>query len=308
VKAQRTTQRPDGHSVSWSQLSQGQACGGKLKFKRARVADKDVGIFLLYGRALHAGLEARAKGRARTDQDATRLAVMALRHEIGTSKLPVSWDKPWKANEDGSISAASYGNLHSLEVAEWWLEQQVPLYLARYPDQQVVRSEHRIFVPLTPPPGVTWSRPWSLECWLDREMKDGSIHDIKSSGDAWDARDIRKYRLQALVYMAAYWSFYSKLPPERRLTETGAPTHFEFHVLPRMRENVGKGYRPRPELQVVRVEWNPKAIQATIDSVVKPWVTVIEQNAYTFNPGASLCNPDWCGYWDHCAFGAGDHL
>jgi len=293
MKVQRTTERPEGHSVSYTQLSQ--PCGLRLKFRRQRVPDnRGTGIFLLYGRALHAGPEARSKGRAQTDEEAVRLALASLRSSIRNETKPVEWDDPLEYLKDGSISAATFGNLHDQEAAEWWLERQVKLYLDSYPDQQVSRSEHRIFVPISPPDGVKWSRPWSLECYLDREMKDGSIHDIKSSAKLWSAQDIRKGTVQALIYMGAYWSFYKR-----------QPSHFEFHILPRQR---GEGGEAKLELQVVRVEWDPKRIQAYIDSVIKPQITIIEQETYVANPASTLCNERWCSYFAHCAFGSGDHV
>jgi hypothetical protein len=294
MRVQRETSRPQGQSVSYTQLSQ--VCGGRLKFHRQRVKLKDVGIFLLYGRALHAGLEARAKGRARSDAEAMEYALRALHQAISLSQLPVSWDEPWRTNQDGGISADSYGNLCSQEAAEWWLGRQVALYLDRYPDQQVVRSEHHIFVPLTAPSGVMWRHPWSLECWLDREMRDESIHDIKSTAKPWDESDVRKYRVQALVYMAAYYHEYKR-----------RPAYFEFQVLPRVRSGAQGAYEARPEIQTFRIEWDQKAIQAYLDSVVKPQITVIEADAFVFAPGNKLCSSRWCGYWDWCSFGAGEH-
>jgi hypothetical protein len=293
MKVRRTTARPEGNSVSYTQLSQ--FCGLRLKFKRQKVKDgRGTGIFLLYGRALHAGIEASAKGRARTDEEAVKLAVASLRYSISAERKPVEWDDPLEHNKDGSVSAASFGNLHDQAAAEWWLERQVALYLRTYPEQNVDRSEHRIFVPISPPEGVTWTRPWSLECWLDREMKDGSIHDIKSAGKPWSPQDVRKGRIQALIYMAAYWHFYQR-----------QPSHFEFHVLPRQR---GEGGEAKLELQVVRVDWDSRQIQAYIDSVIKPQITVIEQETYVANPASSLCSERWCSYWQHCSFGAGDHV
>lgn len=295
MKVQRETERPEGASVSYTQLSQ--PCGLRLKFRRQRVKDKDVGIFLLYGRALHAGIEARAKGRARTDEEAVRVAVATLRSTILQERLPISWDDLWEANQDGGVSADSYGRLCTPEICEWWLRHQVRLYLERFPDQQVVRSEHHIFVPLGQPPGANWRRPWSLECWLDREMRDGSIHDVKSAGSAWGDRDIRKYRIQALIYMGAYSYFYKR-----------QPTYFEFHILPRIREGSIGNYRPAPLVQTVRIEWQADVIQRYVDSVVKPQISVIEANAYVANPGGSLCSERYCSYWAHCGFGSGTNV
>jgi hypothetical protein len=287
MKAQRETHRPQGHSVSYTQLSQ--PCGLRQKFKRQRVADKDVGVFLLYGRALHAGIDARSKGRALNSEEAVRVAVATFHASLRDERKPISWDDLWEQNLDGTTSADSYGNLCTPEVCDWWLARQIPVYLEHFPDQRVKRAEHRIFVPLTPPPHVTWKGPWSLECWLDREMDDGSIHDIKSGGRPWGDQERRKYRVQALIYMAAYHAEYGR-----------QPSHFEFHVLPRR--------RGEQEVQVVRVEWDLKAIQAYIDSVIKPQITIIEQEAYVANPGGSLCSKKYCQYWDHCAFGEGTHL
>src|SRR5262249_41220319 len=234
MKVRRATERPSGHSISYSQISAAQTCGLRLKFQRQHVKQKGISIALLYGRALHAGIEARSKGRARTDEEAARIAVISLRNDIARQKEPVSWDEPWKTLKDGSVSADSYGNLCTPEVCEWWLRHQVPLYLGRFPDLEVVRSEHRIFVPLTEPEGVKWKDHWSLECWLDREMADGSIHDLKSAGSAWDDADLRKSSVQAHIYMGAYYSFYQR-----------PPTYFEFHVLPRLRAgDVKTGFRP----------------------------------------------------------------
>lgn len=295
MRVRREVERPEGASVSYTQLSQN--CGLKLKFKRAKVPVKDVGISLLYGRALHAGIEARAKGRARDDEEAVRLAVASLRSSIQNSRLPVSWDDWWTANQDGGISADTYGKLCNAEACEWWLGRQVRLYLERYPEQRVRRSEHHIFVPLTQPDHVTWRKRWSLECYLDREMDDGSIHDIKSATKPWDVRDVRKGSIQALVYMGAYYSFYGR-----------QPSHFEFHILPRLRAGEQGSYDFKPELQVVRVEWDPARIQAYLDSVVKPQITIIEQEAYVANPADGLCSEKWCSYWTHCSFGSGKNL
>jgi hypothetical protein len=294
MRVRRETERPSGASISYSQLSSAQACGLRLKFHRARVPQKSVSVMLLYGRALHAGIEARSKGRARTDEEAARIAVGVIRSEVAKQKLPVEFDDPWETLKDGSVSADSYGRLPNLEACEYWLRHQVPLYLQRFPDLQVVRSEHRIFVPLTPPSGVTWQRQWSLECWLDREMKDGSVHDLKSANAPWGERDVRKSRIQALIYMAAYYSFYGH-----------RPTYFEFHVLSRLREERKAPFRPAPRVDVHRFEWNLGLIQAYLDSIVKPQIAVIEAEHYVANPGGSLCTSKYCSFFDHCVFGTG---
>lgn len=298
MKVRREVDRPDGRSISYSQLSFGQTCGLRLKFHRDRVKTKGIGIHLLYGRALHGGIDARAKGRARSDAEAVRMAIGILRSQVREQREPITWDEPWKTLKDGSPAADSYGSLCTPEVCEWWLERQVPLYLARYPDLQVVRAEHRIFVPLSQPDGAGWKHAWSLECWLDREMRDGSINDLKSSSDAWDEADFRKYRIQALIYMGAYYGFYKR-----------PPAYFEFHVLPRMREGDAKGgFRAHPLIQTFRVEWAPAEIQRCIDSIVKPQITAIEAGVFVANPASRLCSRKWCQYWDWCSFGAGDHL
>lgn len=292
MKVQRTTERPEGRSISHTQLSQ--HCDLKNRWRLEKVGGEGIGIFLLYGRAFHAGIEARSKLRARTNEEAAAMAVSSFRHEISTQRVPISWDDPQELLKDQkTVSAETYGNLSNQGLCEWWLVRQVPLYLERFPDAKVQRSEHRIFVPLTEPWGVQWSRPWSIECWLDREMADGSIHDIKTSQKLWGEGEIRKNRPQALLYMAAYYHFHKRVP-----------THFEFHVLPRLRGDDGPDLR----VQVVRVEWDARAIQNYLDGVVKPRVTMRDRGLYPANPGSALCSPKYCEFWKHCAFGEGTNL
>ena len=298
MKVRRQAERPSRHSISYSQLSQ--SCGLRLKFHRQRVPKKGLGIGLLYGRSLHAGIESYSKGRTRTVEEATKLALGVMDFEVRNAQTQVNFDDPWEVTKDGCVAASpkgNYGRLPTLEACLYWLRHQVPLYLEHYPDAEVMRSEHHVFVPLTEPKGANWTTSWSLECYLDREMADGSIHDIKTTADAWDERDKRKNRSQAWIYMAAYYYFYGR-----------PPTRFEFHVLPRMREGEKGNFGPRSQLDVVPFDFDMGAIQTYIDAVIKPQITVIEREAYVADPGSYTCNSKWCGYWHHCRFGEGENL
>ena len=294
MRVRRETQRPDGRSISWTQIVQALTCGKRLEFYTQRLPQKDIGIGLIYGRAIHAALATYQKGYAKTPEAATAAAIRALDAELAGTRLPVRWDEPWEVTQAGLVSTAAknYGRLPSREACAGWLRHQVPLYLRAFPARDVLRSEHRIFVPLTPPRGVEWSSPWSLECWIDLELTADRVRDLKSTDDAWKPQDARKAEGQALVYMGAYYHFYRR-----------EPRHFEFHVLPRLCEAAELEYGPAPRVDVHRVEWDAARVQAFIDDVVKPIVTMRDRGIYPANPGSSLCTQKYCGFWDHCRFG-----
>jgi hypothetical protein len=309
------TPRPKGNRISYSQLSS--PCDLRLKFRRERVVvDSQTGVSLLLGRAFHEGIEAFLRGAARTPRDAALAGVAAFEKEISTSK--VRWDDWHEVNKDGTVSQSpkgNFGRIPSIEFGRFWLERQLPLYIAVFGSRKLLFSEKSIYVPLTPQPN--WSGPWSVEAWLDivLDAEPGyQIVDPKTSPDQWEANDYQKFTHQADVYMGAASVEWSEPPAHP----------FEFHVLPRLKAALPVLEQARAwafdgvpfssnegiefALQIHEVDYNPERINTYIKGVMRPRITMIEAGAFAANPQGWHCSEKWCDYWKHCAFGSGDHL
>lgn len=293
----RDVTRPPGRSISYSQASKN--CDLDLYWHRKRIQQSHLGIALLYGRAAHKANDAFGHGHARTHEEAVRAAQAHVRTELLHPRRrtqPIRWDDPPEVNQDGAISKSkgNYGKLWCPEVVHYWLKQQVPLWLAQNSGRKLIRSEHQIFVPLTPEPH--WKTPWSIECWIDSEWEGDRILDTKYPAEPWDDDKAKGYELQALLYMFAYAYHYGRMPT------------FEFNAMPRTFDKTLSG--PKPLIQRFEVKWDERRVQNVIDGVIKPKIEMIESKAHAFtaNPSGYWCSSSWCSYHDHCAFGTGKHL
>lgn len=296
---EQTTQRPPGHSISYTQASKN--CDLELRWHRERVRQSHLGASLLYGRALHNGIEAFMHQRVFTAAQAVQVAKAYVSYELGSpyrDKQPIRWDEKPERRQDGQVALSpkgNYGRLSCQQLIDFWLERQIPLWLNTYGHLKILRSEHQIFVPLTPQPD--WKNPWSIEAWLDLEFEGDLIVDVKSTGDPWDDRDFKKNSMQGLLYMACYRYRYGKLP------------RFVFHVLPRSWDKDQGG--PALRIDEKPVVWDKQRVQRYIDGVIRRKVSLIEAGpgAMAAAPGGWWCDPSWCSYYEHhCAFGKGNHL
>jgi hypothetical protein len=287
LTVERTVSRPVGNSISFSQLNHD--CDLALSYHRQRIPRSGIGIFVIYGSAIHRGIEAHNKGEARNSSEAVRAAIAFLDREINSpnrKKFPLTWDDPPDLNKDGSISKArgNYGKLWCREVAVYWLERQIPVYIKKYGSIRILRTEHSIFVPLTPK--SSWRDSWAFEAKLDLECEGDLIADLKSTTEPWDNPD--KYDLQANLYMGAYFAHYDRIPT------------FKFLVIPRV---FGKD-----EIQEWEIPFDPSKIQRYIDAVVRRKVDQVEAGIFPAKPSSRSCHEKYCPWWYFCFFGAGDHI
>lgn len=281
---ERETTRPNGNSISYSQAHHD--CDLALHWHRERIKRSGLSIVVIYGSALHRAIEVHSKGHARNDKEAVRAAVAYLDKEINSpyrSRMPLTWDDPPETTKDGSISKAkgNYGRLWCREVAVYWLERQVPAWIRNYGKLQINRSEHQIFVPMTP--ATNWSDTWSFEAKIDLECDGDLIADLKTSAEPWDSD--RRYQMQAHLYMAAYYAHYGREP------------HFKFLVMPRIHGS--------DRIQEWELPFDPEASQRYLDGVVRRKIDLIEAGIFAANPGSNSCNAKWCSWHHHCIFGAG---
>jgi PD-(D/E)XK nuclease superfamily protein len=288
LTVERSVSRPQGNSISYSQLAHD--CDLALWWHRQRIARSGIGIFVIYGSAIHRGIEAHNKGEARTAKEAVRAAVSFLDREINSptrKKFPLTWDDPPERNKDGAISKArgNYGRLWCREAAVYWLERQIPAYIRRYGSEiKILRTEHQIFVPLTQNP--KWTFSWSFEAKLDLECKGDLIADLKTTGEPWENPD--KYLLQAHLYMGAYLMHYEKVPT------------FKFLVMPRVYGS--------DNIQEWEIPFDVDKIQRYIDGVVRRKVDQIEAGIFPAKPSSHSCNSKYCAWHYHCQFGTGTNL
>jgi len=295
LNARREVSRPSGLSISYSQLNKD--CDLSLRWHRERVARNNIGIFLIYGSALHHGIELFMKRVARTPNQAVQAASAYLQREIRAPqrrRLPLQWELPPETLKDGSISKAknNYGKLWCQEICDYWLSRQIPLWIERYGHLEFLRTEHRMFVPMRRE--EHWKNDWSFEAVLDLECKGDLICDLKSTSEPWDEADVKKYSMQAHLYMAAYYVTYGREPT------------FKFLVLPRCYDADVCG--PAARLDEFEVKFDLDYSQQIIDGVVRPRVNMIEAGIFAANPTSRLCNERWCPYHYHCKFGSGTHL
>lgn len=323
VEVRAEARTPAGRHVSYTQLSQN--CDLKLKFHRARVRQKHVGVAAIYGSAFHAGVEAFLKGKAKTPAEAVKAAKGYLANEMISENrltIPIRWDEYHEVNLDGTVSGSPTGNFARLSAPEFcnfWLERQLPVWIALYGGLKVKASEHRIDVKLTKQ--EKWSGEWSIECWLDFEVEgEARIIDLKSAASPWDEKDVHEKAIQANLYMGAYQQHYDV-----------DPTTFDFHVLPRTKaalaefELIGlwtttdakvlkKEGWPSPHdvelaaVQVHAIPFDPDRTNTYVKGVIRPKIALIEAEAFVANPTGWWCSNRYCGYFDHCAFGNGENL
>lgn len=329
--------RPSGNSISFTQANV--PCDLRLRFRRARVKTTNpTSAALVYGRAFHGGIEAYLRRAAKTPEQAVKAALATLQQEIVKQERyhGVRWDEWHSTTLKGEISreGSNFGSLPHPAFAAYWLSLQVPLWIAVYGSMKVVHSEHRVFVPLRPPAGVTWANEWSAECWMDfvTEPSGGGwqITDTKTAGEPWQAKDIAKNSWQAHLYMGAQFR-------DTGDTEPSAP--FQFQIVPRTKAahdymlslmpsswphhddgaKLGTLLDPAfrlsaaeaiegAALQVIEVPFDLNRTNTYINGVLKPKVNVIESNSFVANPTGWWCAARWCDYHAHCAFGTGTHL
>src|SRR6266536_1815109 len=105
LNVERSVSRPQGNSISFSQINHD--CDLALYWHRERTPRSGLGIYVIYGSAVHRGIEAYSKRQARNHKEAVRAAVALLDREINApnrDKLPLQWDDQPETNKDGSIS------------------------------------------------------------------------------------------------------------------------------------------------------------------------------------------------------------
>lgn len=295
LNARRETERPEGRSISFSQANKD--CDLAVKWHRQRVPRKDLSIALIYGSALHRGIELFMRKTALTPDDAVRGAIGHLDTEIrhpGRKKLPLRWDDEPELNQDGGISKArgNYGKLWCREVAVFWLRHQIPIWLEKYAASvEFTRTEHRLFTSMRKEEHWQWD--WTFESILDLECQGDLILDLKSTSEPWE--DSHKYLMQAHLYMGAYYQNYDKRIPS-----------FKFLVMPRVWDSELGG--PSRTIQEFPVIFDMAETKKYIEGVIRPKVNMIESNNFPANPTSWSCNAKWCAYHHHCRFGTGDHL
>lgn len=241
-------------------------------------------------------------GHARTSDQAIRAAINYLRKEIRSpyrDRNPLRWDDTPELLANGTISRdqRQYGKLWCQDVAEWWLSRQIPAWWDWISASgiEIERTEHQIFVPMRPDPN--WKHAWHFEARLDLECKDQDgplILDVKTTTTPWSAQDLRKARMQAQLYMAAYRRHYGVTP------------RFFYLVLPRYWDPETKAATTR--IHTHQIEYDALEAQRLVAGVVRPKIDQIEAGSFAANPYTPLCNEKYCAWHHLCLFGAGDQL
>jgi hypothetical protein len=267
--------------VSHSQIAN--HCGYQLKFHRERAPRGPRGIQLVYGIAVHAGIEHEVRHHHGPDA-AFDVALRTLREQVQQLTRPsgrgLRWEDRPRLTKKGEPFKADTGRLGDLASCERMAEIHVRAWIARFGEVEIRSVEETIRIQLRRPEG------WEIECRLDMIAAGDLILDVKTASEEWDRKLIEAKAPQAHLYMAAFRQRYEK-----------PPAGFEFHVLP-------KG---SAEVQVVEVAYSPAAINRVLEHLVRPNIAAIEAGVYVPRTDGWWCGPRFCDFWQTCPLGAVAH-
>jgi hypothetical protein len=284
---------PIGKRVSFSQLSR--SCGLALKYHRDRVPEGPRSVVLVFGSALHYGIEVWLEDNTRPLSVAVEAAFAYLhdaviRADLGVDdELPIAWDAPArmtkeKRNKAGEVTEESRpyqgqeAQLETVEDCERELRHLLRTWCVLVGRKlRKVKTETEL--------RMTFSRPagWEWNGYLDIDHEHGII-DIKSANKPWQTKMYASKFGQAYLYIAAYRVNYGRYP-ER----------FEFHVLPKNGD----------DMQIVNVPIDPAAINRYIEYIVRPKIAAIEAGVYIPDLSSPFPHSErFCSWWHTCPLGA----
>ncbi len=257
-------------NISHSQLSH--PCGLQLRFHRERIPWPNRSISLLYGGALHSGLEEWWLTR-----DLAK-AIKAADHGLNAELLkdpPVLWDI-----KRGPAQRAA---IPDLMTAQSMLRKHLTAWATRYEgwQGQVLSIEKNVWVNLT-----KFTPAWKLQCRLDAVVEeDGKkiILDYKSAGKSWTPEKLEGHKAQAYLYLGA--EFYD--------THV-APDFFSFLVF----------LKGTDKVEEYRFPFDAKSVNRYLENVVRPTILSIEAGSYIPNTETWQHDERYCSWWNHCPLGA----
>jgi hypothetical protein len=253
-----------GQWLSWTQLDH--QCPWWLKLRRQGLPIRSRGIDLVYGSALHAGIEAHATGHP----DPIGCATARLQEEVDASARGLAAPIVW---HDGH----NRGSLTDPETAKNLLASQITTWQWAFGSLRARAIEQKLSIQLTRPHG------WTIVCYVDAITDQEALIDIKSTGRMWDDARARAHAGQLQLYAAAYYQSYHRPP-------SGAA----FHV----------GDRNTLTWKVFEVPWDPAKINLMLEHRIRPTIRMIEADAYVPRVDGWWHSPKHCEYWHDCPFGA----
>lgn len=269
-----------GAHVSFSQVSR--PCGLALRLHREGAKIGHRGIALVYGQAVHEGIEHYV--RSGDLAASVRMAHKHIHNEIVRSDQeeapPIRWDDPPRLTNSGQLYRGDEAKIPTVEVAEIAAAMQVKGWVDTFGSLGAVRLddiECEVLVPVEGEDG------WTIKTRLDLPTDEGGLVDIKTASRPWKDEEIDAKLDQAHIYHLAYLHHFGR--PAEYLT---------FHV----------GLKGSPRWEVIEVPFDADAIARVLEYRVRPTIRMIRARAYQPNTMGWWHSERSCEFWGECPLGA----